>query len=371
MNDHVHIVCLDAPAPPDYGGAIEMYYKIKAFHELGKKIILHYFKYNNRSVFGLERFCTEINSYTRKPLWQTIFTSAPYIIHSRINMKLINRLNEDNYPIILEGFHCTGIIPYLKNRDRKMVVRVHNNEAAYYRGLALSETSFFIKAYFKRESRLLKVYQRKFTPSVKSACVSKADIKDLSENYGLTNLYYIPCFIPWDFISIIPGKGNFCLYHGNLSVPENEKAAKFLINLFSVIGISLIIAGKNPSKSLQAQVAKSNDITLIQNASNEELAQLISNAHIHVLPSFNTTGIKFKLLHALFNGRFCITNQHGSSGIPQIAGLTIVESHQDFIQEICRLMPLSFTNEMVRERSSIQELYNNAISAHKLNALLL
>ncbi len=36
--------------------------------------------------------------------------------------------------------------------------------------------------------------------------------------------------------------------------------------------------------------------------------ELIKKAHIHLLPSYNKTGIKIKLLHALFMGRFVVTN---------------------------------------------------------------
>ena len=38
------------------------------------------------------------------------------------------------------------------------------------------------------------------------------------------------------------------------------------------------------------------------------LQQLIQDAHIHVLPSFQQTGLKLKLLNALFKGRHCIVN---------------------------------------------------------------
>ena len=115
MNDFVHIVCLDAPAPPDYGGAIDMYYKITSLAATGKKVILHYFNYNpQRNVGDLKNYCHSIYSYSRKKAIQSLSTLQPYIVTSRINQKLIERLNKDQYPVILEGIHCSGIIPYLK-----------------------------------------------------------------------------------------------------------------------------------------------------------------------------------------------------------------------------------------------------------------
>ena len=40
----------------------------------------------------------------------------------------------------------------------------------------------------------------------------------------------------------------------------------------------------------------------------EEIIELIKDAQINFLPTFQPTGIKLKLLAALFNGRFCMAN---------------------------------------------------------------
>ena len=45
MDKHLHIIALNIPFPPNYGGVIDIYYKIKALHQLGVKIILHCFAY--------------------------------------------------------------------------------------------------------------------------------------------------------------------------------------------------------------------------------------------------------------------------------------------------------------------------------------
>ncbi len=175
LNRYLHIVCLDAPAPPDYGGAIDMYYKIKALSEIGKRIILHYFNYNNsRSTEGLEEFCEAIYTYKRKNLSKSLPLTQPHIVQSRMAKDLIVRLNKDDYPILLEGLHCSGILPYLKNNSRA-VIRMHNEEASYYHHLAKTERSFFKKNYFQQESRLLKKYQSGLNKNIKLACLSETD----------------------------------------------------------------------------------------------------------------------------------------------------------------------------------------------------
>ena len=44
---HLHVICFDQPYPPAYGGAVEMYYKLRELHAAGFKLILHIFLYNN------------------------------------------------------------------------------------------------------------------------------------------------------------------------------------------------------------------------------------------------------------------------------------------------------------------------------------
>ena len=41
----------------------------------------------------------------------------------------------------------------------------------------------------------------------------------------------VSAFHPHSHVDSIPGKGNFVLYHGNLGVAENDKAAPFLPSL--------------------------------------------------------------------------------------------------------------------------------------------
>src|SRR6185312_13804453 len=86
-------------------------------------------------------------------------------------------------------------------------------------------------------------------------------------------------------------------------------AALWLIkNVFNSLEIPFVIAGKNPSKCLETLAHSNDNICLVANPGEKEIDDLIKKAQVHLLPSFNRTGIKIKLLNALFNGRFVITN---------------------------------------------------------------
>ncbi|MDQ3278626.1 MAG: glycosyltransferase [Bacteroidota bacterium] len=368
MSDHIHIVCLDAPSPPDYGGAIDMYYKIKALGEIGKKIVLHYYNYNPvRHTRGLENYCTEIIAYRRKRFATSLPLSTPFIVKSRENKALVDRLNKDRHPILLEGLHCAGLVPLIQNRKR-IILRMHNEEASYYRHLANTETSFLKMLYFRQESRLLANFQKQMDKHIPLACLSESDMEQCRKEYGFKRLFFLPCFLPWQSVNSQPGRGEYCLYHGNLSVSENEEAAIWLIeNVFSEVPAPFVIAGKSISTKVAAKAKKHANIKLVNNPPIDEIDALVRDAHIHVLPSMNRTGVKLKLLNALLNGRFCITNQSGVMGSRIEEGVIVAETKGEWKTAIEMIMQKEFTQEDQAERGATLALYNNQVNAQKLS----
>ena len=75
----------------------------------------------------------------------------------------------------------------------------------------------------------------------------------------------------------------------------------------------LVIAGKEPSPQLSGHRRKETGQTHPDPDQNTML-DLIRQAQVLVLPTFQPTGIKLKLIDALFNGRHIIVNS------PMIAG---------------------------------------------------
>jgi hypothetical protein len=371
VSRQLHIVCLDVPWPADYGGAIDMMNRIMTFKKLGVGIHLHYFSYNERGTPNeLNQFCETINVYERENIRKGFSLKQPYIISSRINEKLIAKLNNDDHPILLEGIHCTGILPGINRANRKIVVRMHNEESTYYKELAKAEKGFLKKLYLYNESRLLKKYSHHLPDYCTYACVSHEDIDVLKRDYHLPNVEFLPTFPTWQKVTVEEGKGNFCLYHGNLSVPENEKAAAWLAcNVFTKARVPFVIAGKKPSKRLQKIGGLCQHTCLVADPSEQEMNDLVHKAHINVLPCFNKkiTGIRLKLLHALFEGRHCITNE------PMIAGTGLAEAchigsnANAFASIILQLYQQPFTaEEIVLRKQLLKDTYNNENNTRKL-----
>ena len=348
MEKHLHIVCLDVPYPVDYGGVFDLFEKIRALHAAGVMIHLHCFEYGRGEQPVLNEYCAEVLYYSRCEGHKGFSHRLPYIVCSRSSAQLLNRLAADDYPILLEGIHCT----YLLNDDRfarrRILLRLHNVEYRYYRQLYHSERSLFKKLYYLHESNLLRAYERRIAGKVEILAVSDKDCEQYRSEFGAVNIQTLPVFLPFGEVTTREGTGCFCLYHGNLSVPENEQAVLWLLrNVFSTLDLPLIVSGKQPSPRLMREIAQYPLVCLIADPSEAELQDLIAKAQVHILPSFNCTGIKLKLLNALFNGRHCIVNRGMVTGTG--------------MEQLCHI-----ANEAEDMRSALVELYGKPIQAEEI-----
>jgi hypothetical protein len=108
-------------------------------------------------------------------------------------------------------------------------------------------------------------------------------------------------------------------------------------------------------------------VKLVKNPSQQEMQDWIANAQINILPSFSSSGIKLKLLHALYKGRHCIVNDAtvSGSGLEQLC--TVANTSKDFKSMIEMLYHQPFNSDKISERKKILEsLFDNDANAIKL-----
>ena len=368
MDKHLHIVCLDVPYPPDYGGVFDLYYKIKSLFEAGVKIHLHCFEYGRGKQKELDVYCEEVQYYPRNTGHKGMSMSIPYMVSSRASESLLSNLLKDDHPILLEGIQCSYFLYTGKLEGRKVVLRLYNVEFHYYRQLAKQTRSLFKKIHYYNESRLLKKYERAIAGKCLILAVTEKDVNDYKNIFNASQVAYLPAFIGWNFPLCQEGIGTFCLYHGNLSVPENEKVAKWLLeDIFDEIEIPFVIAGKNPSTQLENLAHKKQNTCLVANPSEKEMFDLIQKAQVNILPSFTTTGIKFKLLYSVFCGRHCIVNVEMTEGTKLESACHIASSADAFKSILMQLYRKPFDNEEIHLRENLMHhYYNNAENSRRL-----
>jgi glycosyltransferase involved in cell wall biosynthesis len=368
VDKHLHIISLTVPYPVTYGGLFDIFYKLVALHRHGVKIHLHCFTTNNQTEPELNKYCESVHYYRRKEGWKGFSFSTPYVVSSRTSRELNEILQKDNYPILAEGIHCSALLFKKEFEKRRVILRLHNVEYRYYANLFSASSSFFKKMYFLAESLLLKKYETKLAAKlVIIVAVSAADAKLYRDEFHAKEVNTLPVFIGNKMVTAKTGTGNYCLYHGNLAIAENELAVCWLLDEVIDDQISFIVAGKNPTAALQKKIKSLKHCALIADPSHEELAELIENAQCHLLPSFNSTGVKLKLINALFAGRHCIVNPATVTGTSLQTACIVANDGQAFREAIREYRNIPFTEQDVRSRKSLLErMYNDDENCRQL-----
>lgn len=364
----LHIVSFNTPYPANYGGVIDVFYKLKALAEEGVLIYLHCFEYGREESAVLEQLCEKVFYYKRNMSWKQLLSPIPFIVKSRQSNPLLEQLKAIDAPILFEGHHCTSFLGHPSLSNRKQYVRTHNIEADYYKLLSKVEKNLFRKLYFYWEYRKLLKYEDHLKKAHALFTISKNDQAHFEK---LTQSHYIKAFHPESHISSLEGIGEYAIYHGNLSVPENEEAVLFLIQkVFRHINISLVIAGKRPGTKLRKEALKHNHIRLVENPQDKVLDQLLQQAHIHVLPTFQDTGIKLKLLKSLYTGRHCIANELMVSNTELENTCIIANSPDQWIKAIKNLEEKEFNVKDIELRKKVLSKFDTKEEAKKIIRIL-
>ena len=368
----VEIISFDVPYPPDYGGVIDVFYKIKAFRNAGIKINLHCFEYGRKPSRELESLCQNVYYYKRN-VWKTnLFRRRPYIVVSRTSDELLKNLNINNNPILFEGLHCCYYLDDKKLKKRRKIVRMHNIEHDYYQNLGKVEKDIFKKYYFFNEAQKLRRYEKILDDADGIAAISLHDKEYFKKKYK-NNLAMVSAFHPHDEVNIESGQGNYVLYHGSLAVGENNEAGLFLINnIFNEIDVPFIIAGNKPSLELRSAVAKHKNITLKSDISTFEIYNLIRGAQINILPTFQASGIKLKLLSALYTGRHCIVNDPmvKDTGLESLC--IIKNSAEEMKESVTKYFTIPFSSIETNKRKKVlnDSIYSNSYNINQLIEML-
>jgi hypothetical protein len=354
---HLHIVSFDIPYPANYGGVIDVFFRIKALSERGVKIHLHCFEYGREHSEYLESFCYSVNYYKREKKLSKIFSSLPYIVCSRDSEELLNNLKKDDYPILLEGLHCCKLLTCEELKDRNVIVRAHNVEHEYYEHLAKAEVDSKKKLYLKQEVDKLRNFECILSKAKAILAISQKDYDYFSEKYK--NVHKVTAYNAYTEVDILEGSSDYVLYHGNLSVAENYRAAEILIETFEKFDVKLKIAGMNPPPHIVKLIEDIPNIELIDSPNDQVLFDLIRHAHINILVTEQATGLKLKLLNTLFNGRFCLVNDKMVEGL-DVNGLCYIVNDSNAIRfAVSELMPRSFDKHQIeRRRKNMKHFYN-------------
>ncbi len=365
----LHIVSFDVPYPPNYGGVIDVFYKLKSLSELGVAITLHTYEYGRGKALELEKYCAKVHYYKRKKSFKDLVSRKPFIVKTRSSKKLIKRLLLDQHPILFEGLHTTFPLSSTSFPERTILVRTHNIEHRYYDGLGKSETSKRKKTFFKSESKKLEKYEVVLEKANHLLTISPYEHEYFTKKYG-DKTVYIPAFFQNEALPFIETKDKFALWHGDLRVSDNRKALHKSIAIFKKTHHKLVIASSSQDPGILAAIAGHASISFEQIESNKGLETLFQKAHLHILFTFQKAGIKLRLLHCLAKGKFVIANTKMIEDTGLERACSVANTDHEFIETIECLFAQEFDNSHIDLRKKLLEKFNPMHAAQKIKKLL-
>jgi hypothetical protein len=367
QNRPLHIISFDNPFPPDYGGVIDVFFKIRALHKSGHDIYLHCF------VEDRDQIAQELRSITKK-IWFYkknrnpffMFSKIPFAVKSRFDSNLVANINSIDAPILFEGLQATMLLNKVDLGDRKLLLRLHNIESAYFSGTAKSEKNWFRKFLYFSEAVKYRKYEKIISRFDAVFALSVLEHEWVQAFSG--NSVYVPVFHGNEPIADLSDFGYFSLYHGDLRLADNRKSAEFLINAFKNTGSKFVVASGKGEFFINSRIKNASNIEFIKIKNQSELDNLLQKAHINVLVSFQQSGTKLKLVNSLFKSRFCLINRNIVDD-PKIMDLCeTAETEADFINKIRLLSQTPF--HPGNRKSVLDEILDDTKNARKISEFL-
>jgi hypothetical protein len=364
----LHIISFDNPFPPDFGGAIDVFYKIKALHTIGYTIYLHCF-YEDRNVVSdeLKAITEHVYLYKKNKNPFFLFSKYPFPVVCRFRRDLIDNLAKIDAPIFFEGLHTTMILQKV-NLPNKIYLRLHNIESNFYDGMSKNETNYFKKIAYHFASKKYIEYQKtipNFDYVFTLSTYENTFVKKMTDKVS-----YVPVFHGNEKIEPLSEFGKYAFYHGDLRLADNKNAAKFLIKVFEKItDYKLIIASSNGKKLIENKAKNNANIEFIELHNDSQLDDLFKNAHINVMLSFQQSGTKLKVINSLFKSRFCLINNNMIDDAEILKFCELANSENEFITKIKMLKDKPFLEFEKREKA-FEKVLNDVNNAKKIEKII-
>lgn len=367
MSKSIQIVCFDNPYPPNYGGIIDVFYKIKSLHANNVDVYLHFFYRNKKSQTAntkLKTLCKEVYSYKRNTNLFTHFSITPFILKSRVSNKLIKNLLSIGFPVLYEGLNTTKTLGLISSKGIKTFVRLHNIEHRYYKNMGKLEYNLLKKNYYFFEAYRLKKHQSVLKNADVLFSISPNDTAYFSSLFN--NVVYLPVFQSKSEL-LLTQTNEFCLFHGDLRLSDNIRAAEFLILFFANIKEkTLVIASSFDNPKLKSQIDETTNIKFKKIESLSDLESLFEKTAVHILLSFQSSGLKLKLLNALFTDSFVLSNDKVIIGTGLESCCQLFETEEELTFLINKLYGQKISEEEKAKRLNILKPFNPNISIQKI-----
>lgn len=403
MFNRIAILTTKQLIPPEDGRADTILKRIMLFRKIGCQVTV--FSFLSQSV-ELNQFCTVINIpfrinvvsiivgiLKRRPLQVALYSGKGLI------RELQSRLDKNNYDVIISDMIRTALLIKDSSIPRKILDMDDVLSSRYLRqistpGLINSLGNspvqlpvilrYFehtlIKLALRYEAYSLKKFENKIVYKYdRVVLVSQKEAEELKKETGYNNISIIPNYINFPVIETITNKNKYIdlLFFGNLSIAHNIDTAIYLIQeLFPAIkkvipDVNFSMIGRKISPIIFQEAQKNDNISLYENVFN--IVPFIQGSRICLSPMRFGSGIKTKILEALYLGTPVITTSRGAEGIPEAKECMIIaDTLEEQINNVVAILKddVDIKSMIMKARQIMNQHFTEKSVENKLRQLL-
>ncbi|CVK19925.1 glycosyltransferase [Sporomusa sphaeroides] len=319
------IIAHDFPYPPNNGGRVDMWTRIKALHSRGVKIFLITWldrEPSQQEYQEIGKYVERIIVYRRcHNIANIILSKYPsYIVDRRISGLDMENLKSElllfsPQVLLLDGIAgsiCALEIMNLFSEKIIFVYRSHNVEYLYAKALYMSEKNLAYKAVrYINIDRVKKI--EKFIRN-QSHIIFEISQDDY-ERLDMPNNVFLQNPIIDDKFTESKSYEFDILFIGGLCWPNNIYGLKwFVINCIPYLEkeYKIVFAGSNPSKEF-IKFCETYKIEVLPNP--KDIKEVLSKGKVLINPIFHGSGVNIKILEMLSTGKSIVSTNKGVRGI--------------------------------------------------------
>lgn len=312
------------PYPTFFGGAYDIWEKIKGLHSLGYNIdlIYTYKDYPKKSdIEYIKKYVENIIPIHRKNKLIHLLNGNPLQAVSRRKLKDA-KFNKHYHLVLLESEYVGYILDNKTLKYKHKVIRVHNDESLYFNNLKDSTNNYFKKLYYIIESKKFYKYSFQIFKKMDRLWFISSDEKHVKEKQlGKANTIHLPPPINQEYKKR-KLENNNVLFIGSLFMENNIEAIQWYLDnvhdsvCTSIQDYKLIICGSTGGNSEDYFIKKFSKIKNVVLYFNlESLEQAYSSASLFINPMKHGSGVKLKSINSLVNGLPLVATTIGSEGM--------------------------------------------------------
>ncbi|MEI6312111.1 MAG: glycosyltransferase [Bacteroidota bacterium] len=384
-------VCKKFPYPPKDGEMIAIFNFSQSFVSLGHQLTVaslntnkHY--YNTHLIPAelqaqIQFITCDINTdISISQATKSILLNKAYNIQRfyspSFESQLIQLLQHQQFDLILlEGL---PVLLYLeairKNTNTHITYRAHNVEYEIWERLAINTSHPLKKLYYKILAKQVKAFEKLNLTKVDSVIsISKRDESILQALSNFTTSYVAPACIDEKTIKIDTTKTSYksIFFLGALDwIPNLEGIQWFIDKIFpSVLSscpeTNLYIGGRNIPTSFYEN--KHQNIHILGEI--KEVNELMNAHQIMIVPLLTGSGMRIKIIEAMFYGKCIVSTTIGAEGIDDENSIYRCDNESIFATEIIQL--LNNSSLQMQKGEKAKRIAQNKYSALQVSSQLL